>query len=92
MVSLTLMSLMAIGSTFKLYVLSALSHAIARGEHRWDEVVTLNQRSFPSGQMQDWPRSTPVTLQTLATMMIAISDNTVATSSTTRSHCHGTRK
>lgn len=67
---------LATGSTFKLYVLSALSHAIARGEHRWDEVVTLDQRSFPSGQMQDWPRGTPVTLQTLATMMIAISDNT----------------
>ena len=67
---------MAVGSTFKLYVLSALSQSIARGEHRWDEVVPLDQRSFPSGQMQDWPRGTPVTLQTLATMMIAISDNT----------------
>lgn len=67
---------MAIGSTFKLYVLSALSRSIARGEHRWDEVVALDQRSFPSGQMQDWPRGTPVTLQTLATMMISISDNT----------------
>ena len=67
---------MAIGSTFKLYVLSALSHAIAQGAHRWDEVVTLDQRSFPSGQMQSWPQGTPVTLQTLATMMISISDNT----------------
>lgn len=67
---------MAVGSTFKLYVLSTLSQAIARGEHRWDEVVPLTERSFPSGQMQDWPRGTPVTLQTLATMMIAISDNT----------------
>lgn len=69
-------SQMAIGSTFKLYVLSALVQAIARGEHRWDEVVPLSTRSFPSGQMQDWPQGTPVTLQTLATMMISISDNT----------------
>ncbi len=67
---------MAVGSTFKLYVLSALSRSIARGEHSWDEVVPLTERSFPSGQMQEWPRGTPVTLQTLATMMIAISDNT----------------
>lgn len=67
---------LAIGSTFKLYVLSALVQSIGRGEHRWDEVVALTTRSFPSGQMQDWPSGTPVTLQTLATMMVAISDNT----------------
>ncbi len=67
---------LAIGSTFKLYVLSALVGSIARGEHRWDEVVPLTERSFPSGQMQDWPLGTPVTLQTLATMMVSISDNT----------------
>ena len=67
---------MAVGSTFKLYVLSALSQAIARGEHRWDDVVLLTERSFPSGQLQDWPQGSPVTLHTLATMMISISDNT----------------
>ncbi|MEO5707676.1 MAG: serine hydrolase [Alteraurantiacibacter sp.] len=69
-------SQLAIGSTFKLYVLSALVQSIARGEHRWDEVVPLTKRSFPSGQMQDWPLGTPVTLQTLATLMVSISDNT----------------
>jgi beta-lactamase class A len=67
---------LAIGSTFKLYVLSALVQSIARGERGWDDVVPLTTRSFPSGQMQDWPPGTPVTLQTLATMMVAISDNT----------------
>lgn len=67
---------LAIGSTFKLYVLSALVQSIARGERRWDDVVPLTARSFPSGQMQDWPPGTPVTLQTLATMMVSISDNT----------------
>lgn len=67
---------LAIGSTFKLYVLSALVQAMARGEREWDDVVQLTARSFPSGQMQDWPQGTPVTLQTLATMMIGISDNT----------------
>ena len=67
---------MAIGSTFKLYVLSALVRSIERGEHRWDEVVPLDTRSLPSGQMQDWPQGSPVTLHTLATLMISISDNT----------------
>ena len=67
---------LAIGSTFKLYILSALSRAIEAGKHRWDEVVTLDTRSLPSGRMQDWPQGAPVTVHTLATMMISISDNT----------------
>lgn len=66
----------AIGSTFKLYVLSALVRSIAAGEHRWDEVVRLNQTSFSSGQLHNWPQGTPLTLQSLATLMISISDNT----------------
>ena len=66
----------AIGSTFKLWVLDALAESIARGEHRWDEVIRLDRpRSWPSGMSQDWPEDAPVTLETLATMMIAISDN-----------------
>ncbi len=67
---------LAIGSTFKLYVLSALAHSIERGEHRWDEVINLSEKSLPSGQMQEWPVGAPVTLHTLASMMISISDNT----------------
>jgi hypothetical protein len=66
----------AIGSTFKLYVLSALSQSIARGERKWSDVVELTERSFPSGQLQDWPKGSPLTLHTLATAMISISDNT----------------
>ena len=66
----------AIGSTFKLYVLSALARAVQAGELAWDDVVTLQSKSFPSGQMQDWPAGAPVTLHTLATLMISTSDNT----------------
>ena len=66
----------AIGSTFKLYVLSALAHSIASGDREWKDVVTLSERSYPSGQLQDWPEGAPITLQTLATLMIANSDNT----------------
>lgn len=66
----------AIGSTFKLYVLSALARQIAAGEHSWDKVVPLSTHSLPSGVMQNWPEGAPVTLHTLATLMISISDNT----------------
>jgi beta-lactamase class A len=67
----------ALGSTFKLYVLAALAKQIESGTRHWDDVVRIDDiRSLPSGQMQDWPKDAPVTLQTLATMMISISDNT----------------
>jgi beta-lactamase class A len=66
----------AIGSAFKLWVLDALAEEIAAGRHRWDEVVRLGSRSLPSGMTQDWPPDAPVTVETLATLMISISDNT----------------
>ncbi|WP_151974632.1 serine hydrolase [Erythrobacter sp. EC-HK427] len=67
---------LALGSAFKLYVLSALAQAVDAGELEWDDTIALNTRSYPSGMMQDWPEGAPVTLHTLATLMISISDNT----------------
>jgi len=67
---------LAIGSTFKLYVLAALTSEIKADKRKWSDVVLLDAPSIPSGQMQDWPVGSPVTLHTLATMMISISDNT----------------
>ncbi len=66
----------AVGSTFKLWVLDALAEDVAVGRRRWDDVVRLGPRSLPSGMMQDWPPDAPVTIETLATMMISVSDNT----------------
>lgn len=71
---------MAIGSTFKLYVLSALARKIAAGDANWDDTHTLTRPSFPSGMTQKWPRSAPMTLQSMATLMISISDNTATDS------------
>lgn len=68
--------LYSIASTAKLYILVELDRAIRNGERRWSDVVTLGPKSHPSGVMQDWPENSPVTLHTLATQMIAISDNT----------------
>jgi len=67
---------LAIGSTFKLYILAELSRQIAAGERHWDDVVPLDRRSLPSGMLQGWPAGSPLTLHTLAGLMISISDNT----------------
>ncbi len=69
---------LAIGSAFKLYVLGTLIDRVQKGEQSWDGVVKLRDewRSLPSGVTQTWPVGSPVTLHTLATQMISISDNT----------------
>jgi beta-lactamase class A len=66
----------ALGSTFKLYVLSALARAVEEGRLDWDDVVVLGDKSLPSGVLQNWPAGAPLTLHTAATLMISISDNT----------------
>ncbi|PZD75175.1 hypothetical protein C1752_00417 [Acaryochloris thomasi RCC1774] len=73
-------SSLAVASTFKLSVLAALQAQINAGTHNWDEVLYLSPqaKSLPSGILQAWPDQTPMTLQTLATLMISISDNTAA--------------
>ncbi len=65
---------LAIGSTFKLYVLGAI---VEQGM-RWDRVLTLKKewKSLPSGVLHTWPDGAPITVHTLATQMISISDNT----------------
>ncbi|WP_197051957.1 serine hydrolase [Sphingomonas sp. 35-24ZXX] len=65
----------AIASVFKLYVLAEIDRAVRAGERAWSDVLPLTQKSHPSGIAQDWPDNAPMTLQTLATLMISISDN-----------------
>lgn len=71
---------LAIASAFKLQVLTELQHQIDAGQHSWDEVIQLKPewKSIPSGILQDWPDQAPLTLQTLASLMISVSDNTAA--------------
>jgi len=67
-----------IGSTFKLYVLGTLCDRITKGKSKWTDVVYLDSSkySLPSGELQKWPHGSPVTLHTLAALMISKSDNT----------------
>jgi beta-lactamase class A len=65
----------AIASVFKLYVLAEIDRAVRAGERKWSDILPLTQKSHPSGISQDWPDNAPMTLQTLATLMISVSDN-----------------
>lgn len=65
---------MAIGSGFKLTILAELARAVEAGERRWSDVIPLGPKSF-SGRLLHWPDRAPMTLHSLATAMIAESDN-----------------
>ena len=69
-----------LGSMFKLFVLGALAHQIAAGRVSWNQPLTVTAplKSLPSGQLQDDPDGTQVSVQDTAAKMISISDNTAA--------------
>ena len=69
---------LAIGSAFKLFVLAELVRQVKAGERRWSDVVPLGAPSLPSGLLQDWPKGSPLTLHSLAALMISRSDNSAA--------------
>jgi beta-lactamase class A len=67
-----------IGSMVKLWVLAAVAEAVERGDLSWDSEVTVtdDRRSLPSGELQDEPAGTKVTVEDAALKMISVSDNT----------------
>ena len=67
-----------LGSVFKLYVLGAVADAVTAGTLNWDDTLIISDdtRSLPSGELQDQPSGTLVTVRDAATKMIQISDNT----------------
>ncbi len=67
-----------LASIFKLYVLLAVGQAVESGTLTWDEELTLSDelRSLPSGELQDEPTGTRITVRDAALKMISISDNT----------------
>ncbi len=69
---------LAVGSTFKLYILGALAEVIRDGEASWDEPLAIREelKSLPSGTMQTHPAGTEFPIREYARKMIAISDNT----------------
>ncbi len=66
---------LAIGSEFKLWILAEAARQVSAKERRWTDVLPLGPPSLPSGITQGWPRGSPMTVHSLATLMISISDN-----------------
>lgn len=66
------------GSMFKLFVLLAVVDAVEAGTLAWDDTLTLTDatRSLPSGELQEEPDGTEVSVEDAALGMISISDNT----------------
>lgn len=67
-----------LASVFKLFVLRAVADAVASGDLAWGDTLVLDDvdRSLPSGELQDAPEGTEVTVRDAASAMIRISDNT----------------
>jgi hypothetical protein len=70
----------AVASAFKLAIVLALRRAVESGAFGWNTVVSLTPTalSLPPGTLQDWPTGAPLTLYSLAALMISQSDNTAA--------------
>jgi len=64
----------------RLPILSALAAEIARGRYRWNDVVKLpaQARSLAPGILQEWPAGSALTIESYASLMFSIGDNTAA--------------
>jgi beta-lactamase class A len=71
---------LAIGSTFKLYVLGTLAEKVAKGEVKWDDKLPIKEawKSLPSGVMQNEADGKEIPISEFIEKMISISDNTAA--------------
>ncbi len=71
---------LAIGATFKLYILLGLADRIIAGKAAWSDELAVRDdwKSLPSGITQNELPGTKHSLTTFAERMISISDNTAA--------------
>jgi hypothetical protein len=69
---------LAVGSTFKLFILGTLIDEVNHGRRRAENIMLLSREldGPPTSELATWPVGSPVTLHTLALKMISISDNT----------------
>ena len=66
---------MAIGSSFKLAILATLDDDIRHNRAEWTDIVRIDRQSVPFSGILGWPMGAPMTVHTLATLMISRSDN-----------------
>jgi beta-lactamase class A len=69
---------LAVGSTFKLYVLGEIARQIDAGKLSWDQPITIRDdlRSLPNGDLRLAPAGTRYPLWYFVEQMISQSDNT----------------
>ncbi|MBN2693445.1 serine hydrolase [bacterium] len=69
---------MGVGSAFKLEVLKKLVEKMEKDNISSEKILYIKEslKTLPSGMLHSWPDKSPVTIQTLANLMISISDNT----------------
>jgi beta-lactamase class A len=69
---------LAIGSTFKIYILGENARQVAAGTASWTEEMEIKDewKSLPAGDMRNETTGTRFTLQHFAEQMISVSDNT----------------
>lgn len=69
---------LAVGSSFKLFILGTLIDEVNHGRRRADNTMLLSRDHIgpPYSDLATWPIGSPVTLHTLALKMISVSDNT----------------
>ena len=69
---------LAVASAFKLAVLQTLKSEIDSNKRSWNNVIAIKPsgKSLPSGILHGWEDGSPLTLKSLATLMISVSDNT----------------
>jgi beta-lactamase class A len=69
---------LAVGSAFKLAVLAALRKQVDDKRMSWTQIATIKAqwKSLPSGVLQSWPDGSPLTLDSIAVLMVSQSDNT----------------
>ncbi len=69
---------LAVASAFKLAILKTLKSEIDLNRRSWNNIVTIQPdwKSLPSGILHGWEDGSPLTLKSLATLMISVSDNT----------------
>jgi len=65
----------AIGSAFKLVILSELVREVTAGERHWDDLLTLDGTPLPGGAYAAKPVGTKVSIREVAEQMISVSDN-----------------
>lgn len=68
---------LGVGSAYKLYILKALDSTLNKHSDLKQTIILTNKnKAYPTSTLINWPEDTPLTVKTLANLMISVSDNT----------------